>query len=89
MSSGLKEIRGKIDKIDVEILNLLEKRFKLAMRTRKLKRKTTDTGREKEIIEKVLKRSGKIRLLSQEFTKKIFKLIISESKKNQQKKTTN
>ena len=88
MLSKLKEIRGKIDNIDIEILDLLEKRFKLAMTTKKFKKKVADTNREKEIIKCVLKRSGKLKLLNQKFVKKIFKSIISESKRMQRGKTT-
>ena len=83
MSSKLKEIRIKIDKIDTEILTLLEKRFKLAMATKKLKKQITDKNREKEVIESVLKRSEELRSLEPKFIQKIFKSIISESKRIQ------
>jgi len=84
MPSKLKEIREKIDKVDAEILILLEKRFKLAITTKTLKKKITDTKRENEVIEGVLKSSKKKKLLNSKFVKKIFKSIISESKRLQQ-----
>ena len=89
MSSNLKEIRVKIDKVDTQILIFLEKRFNLAMRTKALKKKVVDTHREKEIIENLLKRSENFKLLNSKFVKKIFKSIISESKRIQRGKTAN
>ena len=64
MSVKLKEIREKIDKVDIQILTLLEKRFRLAVTTKKLKTKVADPNREKEVIENVLKRSNKVKLFN-------------------------
>ena len=83
MSVKLKEIREKIDQVDAQILSLLEKRFRLALMTKKLKTKVTDLNREKEVIDAVLKVSKKFGSLNQTFIKKIFKSIISESKRIQ------
>ena len=83
MSVKLKEIREKIDQVDAQILSLLEMRFRLALMTKKLKTKVTDLNREKEVIDAVLKVSKKFGSLNQTFIKKIFKSIISESKRIQ------
>ena len=83
MSVKVKEIREKIDQVDAQILSLLEKRFRLALMTKKLKTKVTDLNREKEVIDAVLKVSKKFGSLNQTFIKKIFKSIISESKRIQ------
>jgi chorismate mutase len=75
--------RKKIDKIDKEIINLLEKRFDIAKKMGEYKRKNNiplvDKKREEEIFQTRVKHSK----FSPDFTKKLFKLIILESRKVQ------
>ena len=79
----LEELRGKVDLIDAEVLKLLNARMELALRTRKLKDGVVDSGREKEIMERVKKAS--VGLVSPEFTEKLFREIIAEARKQQEK----
>ncbi len=72
----IKNIRKKIDKIDLEIQNLLEKRLSLCMETLKYKKKILDKKREEEILCKI--NSPEIR--------EIFKTILKASKKKQREK---
>ena len=44
-------IRKKLDRIDWEIIQLLNQRMEISVRSRKLKRHILDPGREQEIIE--------------------------------------
>ena len=82
----LKQIRNKIDGIDAQIINLLNNRMELALRTRKLKQEATDSNRESEVLQAVNKKS-KV-LVDPKFSEKLFTEILSESKKlqNQNKK---
>ncbi|MFA6489094.1 MAG: prephenate dehydratase [Candidatus Micrarchaeia archaeon] len=79
----LEELRGKVDLIDAEVIKLLAARMELALRTRKLKDGVVDSGREKEVMERVRKSS--VGLVSPEFSEKLFREIIAESKKLQDK----
>jgi len=74
----LEELRGKIDRIDSEILKLLNQRMEFALRTRKIKPGVEDAEREKEVLE-TTKRQAK-GLIRPEFSQKIFTDIITESK---------
>lgn len=76
----LKEIREKIDKVDVEIVALLKRRFELALMTKKLKTSVTDPEREAGILERVKKRAEVLGLIPPEFIEKIFNSTITESK---------
>lgn len=86
VNAKLKELRSKIDKIDTKILELLDKRFKLAFATLKFKRKVSDPSREKEIFRMVVKKSSELKFLQPKFAKKIISTIISESKRIQKRK---
>ncbi len=77
----LKELRGKVDLIDAEILKLLNRRMELALSTRKLKDRTQDPGRETEVIDGIRKRSHS--LMQPEFSEKLFRNIIEESRRIQ------
>lgn len=77
----LEELRKKIDRMDSEIVKLLNKRMEFALRTRKLKQQVTDKPREDEILKKVKKQIG---LLRPEFSEKLYKEIIDESKRLQE-----
>lgn len=76
---AIKELRGKIDRIDRKIIRLLEKRVEVAGRIGKIKKrnglKISDIGREKEIIKNV-SNSG----IDKNFVKKLFGLIIEYCK---------
>lgn len=49
----LDELRKKIDILDDEIINLLEKRLKLSQETKKLKKNIFDKKREENILSKI------------------------------------
>ena len=46
----LKELRKRIDQVDVETLSLLNRRMELTVRVRKLRAEPSDPAREEEII---------------------------------------
>jgi len=76
--------RNMIDKIDKEILDLLERRFKYVKQIGKIKKKNglkiVDKKREKEIINKKIKQSK----LDEEFIKKLYRLIFNEAYRKQE-----
>jgi prephenate dehydratase/chorismate mutase len=71
-------IRKKIDKIDRGIVELLNQRMELAIRSRKFKHYISDDDREQKVFENVRKSSRNI--LDAEFTERLYKLIVNESK---------
>lgn len=77
----LDEIRYKLDKVDFEILKLLNSRMELALMTRKFKRDITDQQREKEVLENIKMNSRG--LIAPDFCEKLYLEIIAESKKLQ------
>jgi len=79
----LKEIRNQINIIDSKILQLLNSRMEQAIISRKLKSQIEDTGREKEILDRIKNNSGE--LISPDFCEKLFVNIINESKRLQTK----
>jgi chorismate mutase len=84
---GLSELRSEIDRIDREIIGLLRKRFEIAREIVTLKRETgidiEDSERESEIIKNCLEESrGE---LDEAFLERLMRIIISESKKIQEK----
>lgn len=74
----LDELRKKIDAIDYELLKLLNRRMEYALRTRKMKDSIDDPEREKQVMDGALRHSKG--LVRQEFTRKLFNEIISESR---------
>lgn len=74
----LKETRKKIDGIDREIVSLLRSRLELSLQTAKIKEKIEDARREEEVIAHVRKFSKS--LLSPDFSEKLFRQIMAESK---------
>jgi prephenate dehydratase/chorismate mutase len=78
----LDDIRQKIDKIDRELLVLLQERMGLALRSKKFKTGVTDTARE----ELLLARAEKLQLdlIERSFTRQLLKTIIEESKRLQE-----
>lgn len=77
----LQEIRKKLDKIDFQLLKLLNSRMELGLETKKFKKSVEDSQREAEVLEKIRNRSSA--LIAPQFCEKLFKEIISESKKLQ------
>lgn len=77
------KIRKKIDELDHELIGTLKKRLVLSKELGSLKRKKgikiRDRKREKEIIQDRLKKSS----LDSGFIKKLFKLILKESRRVQ------
>ncbi|MEW6036011.1 MAG: prephenate dehydratase [Candidatus Micrarchaeota archaeon] len=74
----LEELRKKIDRIDSDLLKLLNKRMEYALRTRKMKSGTEDAAREKEVLEAARKHAKG--LVRPEFAEAVFRGIIGESK---------
>ncbi len=83
MDEHLSEIRKKIDLVDYEIMKLLNQRMELSMRSRKLKSRITDPGREEEVFSNV-KRFARP-LVTAGFSERLYREIISESKNVQDK----
>ena len=79
----LEELRKRVDLIDGEIVKLLGVRMELALRTGKHKDGTADPKREESVFSNVKKHS--VGLVRPEFSEALFKEIISESKKTQDK----
>ncbi|MDJ0761534.1 MAG: prephenate dehydratase [Myxococcota bacterium] len=77
----LDEIRKKIDKIDRELLVLLQERMGLALRSRKFKATTSDPHREETLLTKA-EQLG-LDLVERSFTRQLLKTIIEESKRLQ------
>ena len=80
---SLKKLREKIDHIDQEILNKLNRRVELTLQTKKFKDKIYDRNREIQVLGKVRENAQKLNLISSEFTEKIFTEIIRECRRLQ------
>ena len=78
----LKEIRGKIDKIDRELLVLLQERMGLALRSKKFKDSVSDPAREEALLARAERLS--LDLVERSFTRQLLKTIIEESKRLQE-----
>ncbi|MEM3484513.1 MAG: prephenate dehydratase [Candidatus Methanomethyliaceae archaeon] len=74
-------LRKKIDRIDRKMLQLLDQRFEIALKIRRLKDHVQDLEREREIITNAEKYSSY--LIDKEFIEELFKVIIERSKKIQ------
>jgi prephenate dehydratase/chorismate mutase len=79
---NLDEIRGRIDKLDLELLSLLEQRMDLSLRSRKHKDITTDLGREETVLDRA--RRTPLGLLGRGAAERIFRILIQESKSLQE-----
>ncbi len=77
----LDEIRYKIDKIDRELLVLLQERMGLAMRSKKFKTTVVDPKREKDVLEKAERMH--LDLVERSFARQLLRTIIEESKRLQ------
>jgi prephenate dehydratase/chorismate mutase len=74
---NLQEIRERINRIDFEMIRLLEERLEYCLRAGKLKKQVKDGEREKEVYQQVGRLSS--HLLNPEFSKKLYQQIIDES----------
>tara|TARA_Y100000310_G_C20604240_1_gene774686 strand:+ start:193 stop:453 length:261 start_codon:yes stop_codon:yes gene_type:complete len=82
----MKQIRKQLDEIDRQFLELLAQRKDLVLQLAKLKKESNlplkQKRREKEVFEKISQLSQELNL-NPKFTKKLFKLIIKNSLKQQ------
>ena len=77
----LDEIRKKIDKIDRELLVLLQERMGLALRTKKLKVSVSDPKREKDVLSRIDRMD--LHLVERTFIHHLLQTIMKESKRLQ------
>jgi len=80
---SLKKLREKIDHIDQEILNKLNRRVEHTLKTKKFKDKIYDRNREIQVLGKVREHAQGLSLISSEFAEKIFTEIIRECRRLQ------
>lgn len=80
---SLSQIRKRIDLLDDEILESINKRLSLARQTKSFKPRMCDAVREREILSRLKKRKAACPLLREEFIVSLFKMIISESRRIQ------
>lgn len=78
----LEEIRRKIDKIDRELLVLLQERMGLALRSKKFKSTVADPKREEAVLARAERMS--LDLLERSFARQLLRTIIAESKRIQE-----
>lgn|GEM_PF-1646736 len=83
-AAALASIRHEIDLVDKAILDLLNRRFSLALRTLAYKKNLRDRRREKELIDRLKSRAKSLRYLSPALIGKIYLLILKESLDQQQ-----
>ncbi|MCX8022086.1 MAG: prephenate dehydratase [Syntrophorhabdaceae bacterium] len=79
----LAAIRQRIDMIDGEILGLLNQRMELALRAKRFKKSITDEEREREVFKFV--RSFSHNTLTPQFSERLYREIIEESKRIQER----
>ncbi|MBP7460853.1 MAG: bifunctional chorismate mutase/prephenate dehydratase [Candidatus Delongbacteria bacterium] len=77
----LQQIRDQIDRLDNELLKLLDQRMQLSLKAKRCKNEVEDKIRESEVLEKV--KNYPLRLIDKEFCEKLFVDIIAESKRIQ------
>ena len=75
---SLESIRAEIDRVDSEILKLLVKRMELSLLTVKFKQSIKDDKREREVLSNVISQARYP--LTDEFIKKLYGIILEESK---------
>lgn len=80
---SLAKIRENIDRIDIEILERLNERMELALQTKKFKLNTSDRQREVQVLKRIRKYAGRLRLINSNFAEKIFIELIRESRRIQ------
>lgn len=74
----LNEIRNKIDKIDRELMGLIEERFEYSIRSRKFKTAVNDPEREKQVISNI--KNMHFDLIKNELRENFIKELIKEGK---------
>ena len=79
---NLSEIRKNIDKVDRELLVLLQERMGLALRSKKFKPAVTDPEREESMLARIEQLN--LDLIDRPFTRRLLKTIIEESKRLQE-----
>ena len=77
----LEGIRNKIDKIDRELLVLLQERMGLALRSRKFQESSVDSKQEEDALERMERLN--LDLVKSSFSRQLLKTIIDESKRLQ------
>jgi prephenate dehydratase/chorismate mutase len=77
----LERIRNQIDKIDRELLVLLQERMGLALRSRKYQELSEDSNREEDTLERMERLN--LDLVKSSFSRQLLKTIIDESKRLQ------
>ncbi len=80
---NLETVRRRIDRIDADLLNLLERRMELALETARFKPAVADPVRERRIVARLEARASKSGLLAPGFIAVIYALIFEQSRKNQ------
>lgn len=78
----LNDIRRKIDKIDREMLVLIQERMGLALRSKKFKASVSDPSREATMMARIERLN--LDLVERPFTQRLLKTIIEESKRLQE-----
>jgi len=81
----ISDLREKIDRIDFELLKLIQTRMEIALKTKKFKADVVDSKREEEVLNRVVSHSKVLGLMSPEFTEHLFSKIMEESKQLQAK----
>lgn len=80
---SLIEIRKKIDRLDMEILEKLNERLGLALETKAFKPDISDRGREVQVLEGVREYAQKLQLIDSAFAEKVFTELIREGRRLQ------
>jgi len=83
-AAALASIRQAIDAVDKAILDLLNRRFSLALQTIAYKKNLRDRRREKELIKRLKSRAKTLKFLSPGLIEKIYVLVLKESLNQQQ-----
>jgi len=78
-------IRDEIDKIDDELIDLLDRRLELALKTATEKKKIKDLSRQKSIIDRL--NSYNKKNLDKTFINDLYKIIFKQSRKLQKQKS--
>jgi len=88
MNQEINNLRKKINEINNELINLLAERQKLCKEIGKIKKqeglKIIDKEREQEMLSELKEKAKKLNL-DEEYIENLFKLIIENSRKSQEK----
>jgi len=82
---SLSKIRERIDGIDIEILEKLNQRMELVMKTAKFKKQICDRQRENQILERIKKYVKGLTFIESDFAERIFDELFKESRRLQDK----